>query len=64
MAWIACGNMSVPGPAGADFGVGVTDELGPNTEDNPELWEEFEWTNVQNLGVHFDNNQGGNNLSG
>ena len=41
------------------FGVGVSDELGPNTEDNGNLWKEFEWANVQNIGVHFDNNQGG-----
>lgn len=44
------------------FGVGVSDELGPNTSDNPDLWQEFEWTNVQNLGVHFDNNDGGGNI--
>ena len=44
------------------FGVGVSDELGPNTADNPELWKEFEWTNVQNLGVHFDNNTGGGTI--
>ncbi|MXW15344.1 MAG: T9SS type A sorting domain-containing protein [Rhodothermaceae bacterium] len=41
------------------YGVGVGDELGPNTVDNPDQWKEYEWTNVQNLGVHFDNNQGG-----
>lgn len=44
------------------FGVGVADELGPETTDNPDLWKEFEWTNVQNLGVHFDNNQGGGTI--
>ena len=44
------------------FGVGVSDELGPNTADNTELWKEFEWTNVQNLGVHFDNNTGGGTI--
>ena len=44
------------------FGVGVADELGPATTENPNLWEEFEWTNVQNLGVHFDNNQGGGTI--
>ncbi len=44
------------------FGVGVADELGPNTTDNHDLWKEFEWTNVQNLGVHFDNNTGGGTI--
>ena len=44
---------------GEAFSSGVIDELGPNTMHNPELWKEYEWTNVQNLGVHFDNNQGG-----
>lgn len=44
------------------FGVGVADELGPNTTDNPDLWKEYEWTNVQNLGVFFDNNQGGGSI--
>ncbi len=44
---------------GADFSSGVEDELGPNTMHNPELWKEYEWTNVQNLGVHFDNDTGG-----
>ena len=41
------------------FGVGVADELGPNTAEKPNLWKEFEWTNVQNLGVFFDNMTGG-----
>lgn len=41
------------------FGVGTGDELGPNTMDRPDLWQEFEWTNVQNIGVFFDNNTGG-----
>ncbi len=44
------------------FGVGVADELGPETAENPALWEEYEWTNVQNLGVHFDNNQQGGDI--
>lgn len=44
------------------FGVGVDDELGPNTEQNPHLWKEFEWTNVQNIGVFFDNNTGGGSI--
>ncbi|MXZ17533.1 MAG: T9SS type A sorting domain-containing protein [Rhodothermaceae bacterium] len=41
------------------YGVGVADELGPNTTENPDQWKEYEWANVQNLGVHFDNDQGG-----
>ncbi|MCY3487317.1 MAG: hypothetical protein OXH34_02650, partial [Bacteroidetes bacterium] len=44
------------------FGVGLTDRLGPNTEDNPNLWAEFEWTNVQTLGVQFDHQDGGNSI--
>ena len=55
--WKYAGAWSIGG-----FGVGVADELGPNTTENPNLWKEFEWTNVQNLGVHFDNNQGGGNI--
>ncbi len=42
-----------------NFGVGVSDLLGPDTEDNPQLWQEYEWTNVQNLGVFYDSNAGG-----
>ena len=42
------------------FGIGVSDLLGPNTADNPQLWQEFEWTNVHAIGIFFDNNtQGG-----
>lgn len=44
------------------FGVGVGDEMGPNTTDNPSLWKEFEWTNVASIGFFFDNNQGGGNV--
>jgi len=55
--WLYAGGWSSGG-----FGVGVADELGPNTTDNPNLWKEFEWTNVQNVGIHFDNNQGGGNI--
>ena len=44
------------------FGVGIADELGPNTTDNPDLWKEFEWTNVQNIGVFFDNNTSGGTI--
>ena len=44
------------------FGVGISDELGPNTADNGALWEEFEWTNVQNIGAFFDNNTGGGTI--
>ncbi|MCY4673782.1 MAG: T9SS type A sorting domain-containing protein [Bacteroidetes bacterium] len=52
----------VGGWSSGGFGVGVSDELGPNTMDNPALWKEFEWTNVQNLGVSFDNNTGGGTI--
>ncbi len=54
MHWKYAGGWSSGG-----FGVGVSDEMGPNTTDNPQLWKEFEWTNVQNLGIHFDNADGG-----
>ena len=47
---------------GEAFSSGVLDELGPNTTHNPQLWREFEWTNVQNIGIHFDNNQGGGTI--
>ncbi len=52
--WVYAGAWSSAG-----FGVGVDDRAGPNTTQNPNLWKEFEWTNVQNFGVHFDNDQGG-----
>ena len=52
--WIYAGAWSSGG-----FGVGIDDRLGPNTTHTPNLWKEFEWTNVQNIGVHFDNDQGG-----
>lgn len=55
--WLYAGAWSNGG-----FGVGVSDELGPGTADNPALWKEFEWTNVQNLGIHYDNNDGGGNV--
>ncbi len=54
MHWKYAGGWSSGG-----FGVGVADEMGPNTTENPQLWREFEWTNVQNLGIHFDNNNEG-----
>lgn len=56
--WFYAGAYSVPG----NFGVGIGDRLGPNTEERSDLWEEFEWTNVQTLGVQFDNNQGGGTI--
>ncbi len=52
--WVYAGAWS-----NGQFGVGLDDRLGPGTTQNPELWEEFEWTNVQTLGVQFDHNQGG-----
>ena len=52
--WVYAGAWSSGG-----FGVGVSDEMGPHTEDNPDLWEEFEWSNVASLGFFWDNNQGG-----
>ena len=52
--WVYAGAWSSGG-----FGVGVADELGPETADNPQLWQEYEWTNVQNIGAFFDNNTGG-----
>ena len=57
--WKYVGAWSGRGP---DFSSGVFDELGPNTTHNPQLWKEFEWTNVQNIGVHFDNDQGGSTI--
>ena len=39
-------------------GVGL-DGLGPNTAQHPNLWQEYEWENVQNLGIFWDTNQGG-----
>jgi len=52
--WVYAGAWSSGG-----FGVGVEDRMGPNTTQTPDLWKEFEWTNVQNVGIQFDNNQGG-----
>lgn len=36
------------------FGVAL-DGMGPNSGENPHLWQEFEWTNVQNVGFFWDN---------
>ncbi|MDE2730078.1 MAG: T9SS type A sorting domain-containing protein [Bacteroidota bacterium] len=52
--WVYAGAWSSGG-----FGVGVSDEAGPNTTENPTLWQEFEWSNVQNIGFFWDNNTGG-----
>ncbi len=52
--WVYAGAWSSGG-----FGVGIDDRMGPNTTQNSNLWKEFEWTNVQNVGIQFDNNQGG-----
>ena len=52
--WLYAGAWSTGG-----WGVALTDEMGPFTTENPDLWQEFEWTNVQNLGFFFDNNTGG-----
>ncbi len=37
----------------ADFPIGL-DLLGPATADNPTLWTEFEWDNVESLGIQWD----------
>lgn len=55
--WVYAGAWSSGG-----FGVGVSDEMGPHTADNPDLWEEFEWSNVQNVGFFWDNNTGGGSV--
>ncbi len=44
------------------FGVGLVDEAGPNTNERPELWQEFEWSNVWRFGFHWDHNTGGGNV--
>lgn len=54
MHWVYAGAWS-----SGVFGVGVEDEMGPHTTDNQHLWEEFEWTNVQNVGFFWDNDAGG-----
>ena len=54
MHWTYAGAWS---PAGA-FGVAL-DGLGPTSGERPDLWKEFEWSNVQNLGFFWDNNTGG-----
>jgi len=55
--WVYAGAWSTGG-----FGVGIDDRMGPNTTHNPDLWKEFEWTNVQNIGLQFDNDQGGGEI--
>ena len=35
------------------------DSRGPDTAEHPELWREFEWTNVHALGISWDNGEGG-----
>ncbi|MCY4171536.1 MAG: T9SS type A sorting domain-containing protein [Bacteroidetes bacterium] len=55
--WVYAGAWSTGG-----FGVGIDDRMGPNSTHNPDLWKEFEWTNVQNIGLQFDNNQGGGEI--
>ena len=35
-------------------GVAISDLMGPNTTEKPELWKEFEWDNVRALGVFWD----------
>ena len=50
--WVYGGAWSVGG-----FPVAL-DGLGPNTAQAPELWEEFEWSNVSVLGAFFDHNTG------
>ena len=54
MHWVYAGAWSA-----GSFGVALADEAGPHTTERPELWKEFEWTNVQNLGFFWDNGTGG-----
>ena len=35
------------------------DNLGPGTSERPELWQEFEWTNVQSFGIAWNGNEEG-----
>ena len=56
MHWVYAGAWST----GA-FGVAL-DGLGPTSGERPDLWKEFEWSNVQNLGFFWDNNTGGGNV--
>ena len=35
------------------------DSRGPDTAEHPELWREFEWTNVHALGISWDHGAGG-----
>ncbi|NND71945.1 MAG: T9SS type A sorting domain-containing protein, partial [Rhodothermales bacterium] len=49
-AWVYGGAWSTGG-----FPIAM-DGMGPNSGDNPNLFREFEWTNVRILGVFFDNN--------
>ncbi len=51
--WVYGGAWSTGG-----FGVAL-DGLGPNSSERPDLWKEFEWTNVQAVGIFWDNNTGG-----
>ena len=43
------------------FGVAL-DGMGPNSGERPDLWQEFEWSNVQVIGMFWDNNTGGGNV--
>ena len=52
--WLYAGAWSTGG-----WGVALADEAGPYTTERSELWREFEWTNVQNVGFFWDNNSGG-----
>ena len=52
--WVYAGAWSA-----GQFGVALADEAGPHTSERPDLWKEFEWTNVQNLGFFWDNDSGG-----
>ena len=56
MYWTYAGAWSSGG-----FGVSL-DGLGPTSSERPDLWKEFEWSNVQNLGFFWDNNSGGGNV--
>ena len=37
----------------------ATDGDGPETSERPELWQEFEWGNVQAIGIAWENDGGG-----
>ena len=44
------------------WGWGLATNLALTQRTTPHLWKEFEWTNVQNIGVFFDNSSGGGTI--